>query len=90
MLTVEVTILVGKRTSFARLRMSESDPLHQFEDAFFAALDAEPAVVDYCFVGLTDDTLSIDHDENVLVDKLAEPFFAAGAKTGTTVTVKTV
>ena len=70
--------------------MSGGDPLQQFEDALFAALDAEPAVLDYCFVGLADDMLSIDHDENVLVDKLAEPFFAAGTKAGTTVTVKTL
>lgn len=87
---MEVTVLAGQRTSFARMKSPRQHMPQKLENAIFASLRGDPDVHDVVFVGSAEDMLQIEHAENVSGHRLAELFEAAGAKAGVEVTVTAV
>lgn len=88
--TVDVTLLAGTRSSYVRLRTAQKRITYKFTDAVFDALYKVPEVIDAAYDSEGSEFIHLRHQEGIDFSALIQAFEAAGARTGTIVTVQTV
>ena len=92
-MSVEVTILVGRSSSIARLGPPRQRIPQNLEDEIFDTLSGDPDILGVEYTGnarIIDELLLIDHKDDITGDKLVRLFEEAGANAGVKVTARAV